>query len=303
MEGADPSMVSLRAIKRGLPQLGTLGAGNHFLEVQRVAEIFEPDVAMRFGIVQPDQIVVMIHSGSRGLGHQICSDYIKVMLGAASRYGIKLPDKELACAPLDSREAGDYMAAMFCAVNYAFANRQIMTHWVRKVFHEMFHIDEMSLVYDVCHNIAKIETHTIDGKKRTVCVHRKGCTRAFGPGRSEIPEDYRDIGQPVIIPGDMGTASYVLIGTERAMEKTFGTANHGAGRVMSRIKAKKTYWGSQVRKELEEKGILVSATSPVVLSEESPGAYKNISLVIEAVHAAGLSRKIVRSVPFVVTKG
>lgn len=303
MKDANASAVSERAHKRGFSQLGTLGAGNHFLEVQKVSEIFNPEVAKLYGVNKEDQIVIMLHCGSRGLGHQVCSDYIKIMLAAAEKYNIKLPDKELACAPLQSKEAESYLGAMYAAVNYAFCNRQVMTQWVRDVFSSVFGDIKMPLIYDVCHNIAKIENHNIDGKNSQLCVHRKGCTRAFGPGRSELPPKYIDTGQPVIIPGDMGTSSYVLRGTQKAMDETFGTANHGAGRVMSRTKAKKTYYGSDVRESLNRKGIYVKATSPAVISEEAPNAYKDISQVIESVHNAGICEKIVKTTPILVTKG
>jgi tRNA-splicing ligase RtcB len=303
---AIPSRVSHRAKTRGLPQLGTLGAGNHFLEIQVVDTIFDKEIGKKFGITHEGQIVVMLHCGSRGLGHQVCSDYIKTMLSAARKYGINLPDKELACAPLNSPEAKKYLEAMNCAVNYAFCNREVMTHWIResfmKVFKEMDYKD-MKLVYDVCHNIAKIEEHRVDGETKKVCVHRKGGTRAFGKGRKEIPGKYRDVGQPVIIPGDMGTASYLLVGTEKAMEETFGSTCHGAGRVMSRSKAIKRFYGNAVLRDLKKHGIYIRATHSKILAEEAPDAYKDISKVIETVHNAGLSRKIAKFRPLGVTKG
>lgn len=303
MKNADPSKLSQRALKRGLTQMGTLGAGNHFLEVQVIEKIFDEKIAKTMGITGVGQIVVMLHCGSRGLGHQVCGDYIKVMHRAVGKYRLKLPDRELVCAPIESDEAADYISAMNCAVNYAFCNRQILTHNIREVFRKLFSVEEMPLVYDVCHNIAKFETHIVDNKKRTLCVHRKGCTRAFGPGRSEIPQKYRTTGQPVIIPGDMGTASYLLVGTERAMKESLGTANHGAGRVMSRTQAKKTHSGEKIRKELEYKGISVIATSPSLLSEEAPDAYKNISIVVDSVDKAGIAKKVAKARPICVTKG
>ena len=301
--GADPSRIDVRARKRGVPQLGTLGAGNHFLEVQEVAEVYDEHAAKAFG-VEEGQAMVMLHCGSRGFGHQVCSDYVKIMLATSRTYGISLPDKELACAPLGSREADNYLAAMFCAVNYAFCNRQVITHWVRESFKQVFGGDpDMRLVYDVCHNIAKLEEHEVDGKRSTVCVHRKGATRAFGPGRSEVPADYRDVGQPVIIPGDMGTESYLLAGTENAMKECFGSTCHGAGRVMSRHQAVREFGGNTLKQELSDKGIAVMATNPRIIAEEAPGAYKDVSAVVDSVQAAGLARKVARMVPLAVAKG
>jgi tRNA-splicing ligase RtcB (3'-phosphate/5'-hydroxy nucleic acid ligase) len=303
MRVADPSKVSRRAKDRGKPQIGTLGAGNHFLEVQRVDKIFDPVVAKRFGIIEEGQITVMVHCGSRGFGHQIADDYIKVMLGAAHKYGIKLPDAELACAPLTSREADDYLSAMGCGVNYAFCNRQVITHWVRETFDKIFKNSKLDLVYDVCHNIAKFEEHKIEGENMTVCVHRKGATRAFAAGRKEIPEVYRDIGQPVIIPGDMGRASYVLIGTHTAMEETFGSTCHGAGRTMSREGAIRQFRGIDIQKKLEARGEVIRATNPKVLAEEASEAYKDIDEVIRSVETAGIARAIARVTPIGVAKG
>jgi len=299
MEGANPSKVSHKAKKRGKPQLGTMGSGNHFLEVQKVDKIFQPEIAARFGIREEGQITVMVHCGSRGLGHQVADDYIHVMMNAARKYGISLPDRELACAPLKSGEAQSYMSAMKCAVNYAFCNRQVITHWVRETFARIFPEPELSLVYDVCHNIAKFEEH---GGNR-LCVHRKGATRAFAAGRDEIPSDYREIGQPVIIPGDMGTASYILIGTEKAMEETFGSACHGAGRVMSRKAAIKRFRGEDVKRRLEQKGEVVRATSWKSLAEEVPEAYKDVDEVIKSVELSGISKAVARVVPLGVAKG
>lgn len=303
MPGADPSKVGKRAKDRGKPQVGSLGAGNHFLEVQKVDRIFEPEIAKKFGIGNVGQITAMIHCGSRGFGHQIADDYIKVMLSAARKYGIVLPDAELACAPLTSREAEDYLGAMRCAVNYAFCNRQTIMHWVRKSFEEVVGDSEIKLVYDVCHNIAKFEEHSVGGEMKNVCVHRKGATRAFPAGRKEIPGDYRDAGQPVIIPGDMGTASYLLVGTDKAMEETFGSTCHGAGRLMSRTKATKKFRGEDVKRMLERKGEVVRAASWKVLAEESPGVYKDIDEVIKSVELSGISRPVARLVPVGVAKG
>jgi len=307
MEGADAGKVSQKAKGRGMPQLGTLGSGNHFLEVQAVDEIFEPETAKKFGIEKEGQVCVMIHSGSRGCGHQICSDYLRVMESAVRKYGLELPDRQLACAPAGSKEAEDYLSAMACAVNYAFANRQAIAHWTRESFSRVLGSDAeelgMRTVYGVAHNIAKREEHVIDGKKREVYVHRKGATRAFGPGRREVPGDYREVGQPVIIPGDMGTASYVLAGTERAMEETFGSTCHGAGREMSRTKAKRSFRGEKVRAELERKGIYIRAASLPVIAEEAPNAYKDVSRVVQTTHDAGISRLVARLRPLGVAKG
>lgn len=300
IEGADPSKISPRARDRGRPQIGTLGSGNHFLEVQQVDRIFDPDIARKFGINDVGQVTVMIHCGSRGLGYQVADDYIAVMLAAARKYGISLPDNELACAPLKTKEAEDYIKAMYCAVNYAFCNRQMIAHWVRETFKDIFKDCEVKQVYDVCHNIAKFEEHKSYGR---VCVHRKGATRAFAAGRMEIPKAYRDVGQPVIIPGDMGTASYVLVGMETAMDESFGSVCHGAGRVMSRTKATHTYRGEEVKRKLESTGKVVRADSMKVLSEEAPQAYKDIDEVIKSVEQAGLSKPIARLTPLGVAKG
>jgi len=300
---ADTSKVSSRAKERGKSQIGTLGAGNHFLEVQKVDKIYDPAIAGKFGITEEGQVTVMVHCGSRGFGHQVADDYIKVMLSAAHKYGIRLPDNELACAPLNSKEAGDYLGAMRCAVNYAFCNRQVITHRIRQTFDKIFKDAELKLVYDVCHNIAKYEEHMVDGEMRRLCVHRKGATRAFAAGRKEIPDAYRDVGQPVIIPGDMGTASYVLVGTKTAMEETFGSTCHGAGRVMSREGAIRKFMGTDIQKKLETEGIVVRATHPKVLAEEASGAYKNIDEVIRSVEISGISKAIARVVPVGVAKG
>lgn len=303
IDGANPSKVSPRAKSRGRPQLGTLGSGNHFLEIQRVDQVFDEETAKTFGVAEPGQVAVMVHCGSRGLGYQVADDYIKVMLGASRKYGIKLLDQELACAPLGSSEAGDYVKAMYCAVNYAFCNRQVITHWIREVFNNVFPDSELKLVYDVCHNIAKFEEHSVDGVKQKLCVHRKGATRAFGPGREEVPSDYRDVGQPVIIPGDMGTASYLLVGTQRAMEETWGSTCHGAGRVMSRTKALHQVSGEEVKRKLEAKGEVVKATSWKVLAEEMPEAYKNVDEVVKSVELTGISKAVARMTPMGVAKG
>ncbi len=298
--GADYSRVGERARKRGKPQLGTLGSGNHFLEVSRVEKIFDEKTAKAFGLTHTGQVTAMVHCGSRGFGYQIADDYIGVMVQAARRYGITLPDKELACAPIDSREARDYVAAMYCAVNYAFANRQVITHWVRESFDSLFSGAELDLVYDVAHNIAKFEDHHEVGE---VCVHRKGATRAFAAGRKELPADYRGVGQPVIVPGDMGTASYVLVGTERAMEESFGSVCHGAGRLMSRSGAKRKFRGEDVQRQLEAAGEVIRSDNVATLAEEVPDAYKNVDDVIASVELAGLCKPVAKLVPMGVAKG
>ncbi|MFH1285739.1 MAG: RtcB family protein, partial [Candidatus Micrarchaeota archaeon] len=283
--GALPEKVSDKAITRGLPQFGTLGAGNHFLEVQEVGEVLDEKTARVFGL-EKGNAVVMLHCGSRGFGHQVCDDYIRVMINASAKYGIKLPDRELCCAPINSREASDYVGAMYCAVNYAFCNRQVMTHWIRETFESMFKRSaeemEMNVIYDVCHNIAKFEEHEVQGKKQKVCVHRKGATRAFCAGMKDVPSIYQEVGQPVLIPGSMGTASYVLAGVESGSEAFFSTC-HGSGRVMSRHEAIRTYKDSDVRRDLESRGIKIRATSGDVISEEAPGAYKNVDDVVQSV--------------------
>ena len=306
IRGADASKVSKRALKRGLDQVGTLGAGNHFIEVDVVEEIFYETAAERMGLF-PGQIVVQIHCGSRGFGHQVCSDYVKRFQPVVHRYGIKLPDRELVCAPLSSPEGQDYLAAMSAAANYAFVNRQVLTHLIRQSFEvtlagkvKNFHVYQ---IYDIAHNMAKIEEHEVDGNRVTVCVHRKGATRAFGPGSRVLPDRYRDIGQPVLVPGSMGTASWILVGTEKSMVQSFGSTCHGAGRTMSRSKAKRTVYGSELRKQLEGRGIRVRAGSMRGLAEEAPIAYKDVDRVIEVVHGAGIARKVARIVPVAVVKG
>lgn len=305
MPDADFSKVSPLARKRGLPQFGTVGAGNHFVEIQEVQKIVREDVAKRFGL-QQGKICIMIHTGSRGFGHQVCDDNLKLMLAAAQRYGIFLPDRELCCAPINSPEAQNYLGAMRCAVNFAFNNRHIMGHWVRESFDEIFGkgtSDTMPIVYDVCHNIAKMEEHEVDGKRKMVCVHRKGATRAFAAGRQEIPMEYRSIGQPVIIPGSMGTASYVLVGAEGAMKNTFGSTCHGAGRNMSRSRAIHTWKGADIQKQLSDRGITVKATESDLIAEEAPGAYKDVDMVVKSVELAGLSNAVARLIPIAVVKG
>jgi tRNA-splicing ligase RtcB len=305
MEGADPSAVSDMAKKRGLPQFGTVGAGNHFLEIDEITEIRDEAVARKFGL-EKGKVAVMIHCGSRGFGHQVCDDSIKDMLAASQKYKIDLPDRELCCAPLGTPEAEKYMKGMKCAVNYAFNNRHIMGHWVRETFDQIFGKgtgEQMKLVYDVCHNIAKIEEHEVDGKRTKVCVHRKGATRAFAAGCPEIPSAYRDVGQPVIIPGSMGTASFVLVGKQWAMENTFGSTCHGSGRVMSRTQAINTINGKQLQEKLLSDGIMVKSTEFELLAEEAPAAYKNVDDVVASVEKAGISGIVAKLVPIGVVKG
>jgi tRNA-splicing ligase RtcB len=300
MKEANPEKVSERAISRGIGQLGTLGAGNHFLEVQYVDEIFDEKIAGALGI-KKDQVTIMIHCGSRGFGHQVASDYIKKM---ENEYGFKnLPDRELINAPVKSQLGKDYMSAMAAAVNFAFANKQLITHWVREEMKYIFPNVKVDTIYDVCHNIAKFEEHIIDGKKKIVCVHRKGATRSFGPGRKEIPKTYRKIGQPVLIPGSMGTASYLLIGTKKSEELTFGSCVHGAGRVKSRGSALKTMRGEEIKKELGKKEIEIKAGSWKSLAEEAPEAYKDIEEVVKVVDELGISKKVARLKPLAVVKG
>ena len=303
MAHADASQVSDRAKDRGRPQLGTLGSGNHFLEVQYVQQVFEPEIAARFGL-HANQIVVLIHTGSRGLGHQVCTDYLKTMNDAMRRYNIELPDRQLACCPTHSPEGMSYLGAMNAAANFAWANRQGITHFARQSFRKVFG-DGVTLrvVYDVAHNMAKRETHAVEGDQKEVLVHRKGATRAFPAGSPFIPEVYRDVGQPVLIPGSMGTASYVLIGTEQAMEETFGTVCHGAGRMMSRTAAKRGRDARIETKKLEEQGIFLRAETRDGILEELPEAYKNVDEVVDVVHNAGISRKIARLRPIGVIKG
>ncbi len=307
MEFADPTKVSNTAKSRGAPQLGTLGSGNHFLEIQKVEKIYDREIAKAYGIEEEGQITVMVHTGSRGFGHQVCSDYLKTMERAAKKYGINLPDKQLACAPASSQEAQNYFKAMCCAVNYAFANRQMIAHWTRECFEKVFKQDAESLglatVYEVAHNIAKLEEHVVDGKRVKVYVHRKGATRAFGPGHKDLPTDYLKYGQPVLIPGDMGTESYVLAGTAKAMEETFGSTCHGAGRKLSRIAAKRKFRGEKILREMLDRGIYVRAASKPVLAEEASPAYKDVSEVVESAHGAGISKLVAKLVPIGVAKG
>ncbi|MCD6593003.1 RtcB family protein, partial [Candidatus Bathyarchaeota archaeon] len=307
MEYANPDKVSSTAKRRGLSQIGTLGSGNHFLEVQKVDKIYIPEVAKAFGITHEGQVTAMVHCGSRGFGHQICSDYLRVVERATHKYGISLPDRELACAPGKSREAQDYFEAMCCAVNYAFVNRQMITHWLRQSFEEALGVSAdkigLRLVYDVAHNIAKIEEHDIENRRVKVWVHRKGATRAFPPGHEAVPADYREIGQPVLIPGSMGTSSYVLVGTEKAMEISFGSTAHGAGRMLSRAAAKRRFWGGDVKKNLQKRGIVVRSASSTVLAEEADPAYKDVDRVVAVSDAVGIAKRVARLVPLAVIKG
>jgi tRNA-splicing ligase RtcB len=307
MAKADSATVSGRAKERGMPQLGTLGSGNHFLEVALVDKIFEPDIAKVMGINEVGQVTLYVHCGSRGLGHQVADDYIKEMVRAMVKYGIELPDRQLACSPVKSPEGQAYLSAMRCAANYAWANRQCIAHWVREAFCRILGRKEvdagLELIYDVCHNIAKIETHEVHGQKQTLCVHRKGATRAFPAGHPDVPPKYSRIGQPVIIPGDMGRTSYVLVGTEQAMKETFGSTCHGAGRLQSRSAAKKHLRGRDVLEELQARGITVRAGSLAGLAEEASEAYKDVTSVVGVTHHAGISKIVARTRPIGVIKG
>ena len=307
MAGADPAAISGRAKERGTPQLGTLGSGNHFLEVALVDKIHEPDIARAMGINELEQVVLYVHCGSRGLGHQVADDYVKEMVRAMAKYGIDLPDRQLACSPVKSSEGQSYLAAMRGAANYAWANRQCIAHWVREAFCRVLGTKEadagLELVYDVAHNIAKIEEHQVSGQKLKLCVHRKGATRAFPANHPEVPKKYAQIGQPVLIPGDMGRTSYVLVGTEQAMKETFGSTCHGAGRLQSRSAAKRHLSGRDVLDSLQSRGITVRAGSLAGLAEEAPEAYKDVSSVVGVAHNAGISKIVARTRPIGVIKG
>ena len=306
MEAADPDALSDRALERGRDQVGTLGSGNHFLEVGVVQQVFDAEVARVFGLEQ-DAITVMIHSGSRGLGYQVCEDSLQVMQRAVEKYHLSIPDRQLACAPVESPEAQQYLAGMSAAANYAWANRHVMMALAERALQRALGASpkgvDVRLVYDVCHNIAKMEQHDVEGRTRTLCVHRKGATRSFPPGHPDVPEPYRHVGQPVLVPGDMGTASYVAVGTHEAMEKSFGTACHGAGRLMSRSKAIKRGMGRSIDRELERQGIVVKARQRKTLAEEMPEAYKDVDAVVNVMHAAKICRKVVRIRPLGVVKG
>jgi len=306
IEGADPEAVSERAYERGKAQSGTLGSGNHFLEVQVIDQLYNRDACDALGL-DLDQITVMIHSGSRGFGYQICDDYTRSMIHCLQKYNINVPDRQLACAPVDSSEGRQYLAAMRCAANYAWANRQCLMHLTRQTFERIFatpwHKMGMQLIYDVAHNIAKVEKYVIDGKEKKLCVHRKGATRAFGPESPGLPEKYKKLGQPVIIPGDMGRNSYLLLGTQKAMDETFGSTCHGAGRVKSRTAALKSINANVLLKELESKGIIVKASGRGTIVEEAPQVYKDVNDVVDVVHNAGLSKRVCRMRPLGVIKG
>lgn len=307
LAGASSDEVSEKAKKRGLPQLGTLGSGNHFLEIQAVREIYDPSIAGVFGVERIGQVLILIHTGSRGLGYQICDDYLKTMGHAVKTYGIELPDRQLACAPVRSPEGAAYIAAMACAANYAWANRQCISHWTRQALAKVLGKSPwelgLRLIYDVAHNIAKIEKHTIDGRETTLCVHRKGATRAFPAGHPDVPAAYRDVGQPVLIPGDMGRYSYVAVGTQTAMRETFGSTCHGAGRVRSRSAAKRDLSANEVAESLRAQDIVFKVASKASLVEEASAAYKDIADVIHAVDGAGISRRVLKTRPIGVIKG
>jgi tRNA-splicing ligase RtcB len=306
MESADPDALSERALERGRNQVGTLGSGNHFLEVGVVERVFDPEVARVFGL-EEGRITLMIHSGSRGLGYQVCDDSLKVMQRAVEKYHLRIPDRQLACAPVESPEGRRYLAAMSAAANYAWTNRQVMMALAERALEHALGASPkdlgLRLVYDVCHNIAKLEKHDVAGERKTLCVHRKGATRSFPPGHPDVPGPYKDVGQPVLVPGDMGTGSYVCVGTNEAMENTFGSACHGAGRMMSRSKAIKRGKGRSIDRELEQQGIIVKARQRKTLAEEMPDAYKNVDAVVDVMHAAEICRKVVRIHPIGVVKG
>jgi len=304
--GADPDAVSDRAYERGKAQSGTLGSGNHFLEIQVIEQLYDREACDALGL-DLGQITVMIHSGSRGLGYQICDEYVKSMIHCLTKYNINVPDRQLACAPVNSPEGKSYLAAMKCAANYAWSNRQCLMHLVRQSFQRVLGTSwqkmGMFLIYDVAHNIAKIEKYTVGGKEKNLCVHRKGATRAFGPGHPALPERYKKIGQPVIIPGDMGRNSYLLVGTQKAQDETFGSTCHGAGRVKSRTAALRSINANVLLKELESKGIIVKASGRDTLVEEAPQAYKDVNDVVDVVHQAGISKRVCRMRPLGVIKG
>ncbi len=302
LKQADPKEISSRAMERGIPQLGTLGSGNHFIEIQKIGKIYDDTIARAFGIESEGQVMVMIHCGSRGLGHQIASDYIHAMENTFGTEG--LPDRQLVNAPVRSELGQKYYKAMSAAVNFAFVNRQIIAHWVREVFENIMGDSKgMNQVYDVCHNVAKYETHTVDGKEKKVCIHRKGATRSFGPGRREIPSVYRDVGQPVFIPGSMGTASYVLVGTKEAERVSFGSTAHGSGRVMSRNQARKKFRGEKIKNELESRGIDLKSSGMKGVAEEASGVYKDVEEVVRVSHELGIGRMVARLEPLSVMKG
>jgi tRNA-splicing ligase RtcB len=306
MEGADPDQVSVKAKRRGIPQLGSLGSGNHFLEIQSIGDIYDENIAKNYGL-EKDQVVILIHTGSRGCGYQICADNLREMDKTAKRLKMNLPDRQLACAPIDSDEAQNYLKAMAAGANYAWTNRQMIQHWTRETFENVLKQDadsmEMNVLYDVAHNIIKKERHQVGKVKKTVYVHRKGATRSFGPGNKEIPQEYRDVGQPVLIPGTMGTCSYVLAGTETAMKETFGSTAHGAGRVLSRSGAKREFSPEEIQQQLKNKGIVLKANSQPVIAEEAPKAYKDVDAVVKTADDAGISKLVAQMKPLGVIKG
>ncbi|MFX0073352.1 MAG: RtcB family protein [Candidatus Hermodarchaeota archaeon] len=308
LKDANSELISQKAKQRAINQLGSLGSGNHFLEIQRVDEIYNEEIAKKLGLFKKDQITVMVHTGSRAMGHQVCSDSLRNIEKAMRKYNIRVPDRELACVPADTSEAQNYVSQMACAANFGFCNRQLITHWIRESFQNVFNTKDyedldLSLIYGVCHNILKKEEHLVDGKKMMLNVHRKGATRAFPPGHPALPMDYKDTGQPALIPGTMGSASYVCVGKPKAMDLSFGSTAHGSGRVMSRSKATKKYWGKDIKQKLSQKGILIKAASMKVIAEEAPGAYKDIDQVVQVSHDLDIVEKVVRLVPIGVVKG
>jgi tRNA-splicing ligase RtcB len=307
LKEANSKLISDKAKQRAIKQLGSLGSGNHFLEIQKVDEIYNAEIAKKLGIFEKEQITTMVHTGSRALGHQVCSDSLRSIEKAMKKYDISVPDRELACVPANTKEAENYLSQMACAANFGFCNRQLITHWLRESFQQQYNKDiddlDFHLIYGVCHNILKIEEHEINGKKMQLNIHRKGATRAFPPRHPDIPQDYKSIGQPALIPGTMGSASYLCVGKPRAMELSFGSTAHGSGRVMSRSKATKKYWGSKVKEDLGSQGILVKAASMRVIAEEAPGAYKDIDQVVQVSHDLDIIEKVVRLVPVGVVKG
>ena len=307
LRDANSELISEKAKQRAINQLGSLGSGNHFLEIQRVDEIYNEQIAKKLGIFKENQITTMVHTGSRALGHQVCSDSLRKIEKAMKKYNIEVPDRELACVPANTKEAKEYLSQMACAANFGFCNRQLITHWLRESFQQQYSksVDDIDfhLIYGVCHNILKIEEHNVNGKNMRLNIHRKGATRAFPPNHSEIPQDYKTIGQPVLIPGTMGSASYLCVGKLRAMDLSFGSTAHGSGRVMSRSKATKKYWGSKIKEDLSKRGILVKAASMKVIAEEAPGAYKDIDQVVQVSHDLEIIEKVVRLVPVGVVKG
>lgn len=307
MDDADPAKVSERARKRGSKQVGSLGSGNHFLEIQAVGEIADAEAAKACGFTEKDQVAVMLHTGSRGLGHQVCTDYLERLDSAAGKWNIPLADRQLSCAPLTSREADDYLAAMFAGANFAWANRQVITHQMRRAFAGVLGRDAeemgMHVVYDVCHNMAKREEHEVDGKRRRLVVHRKGATRAFGPGHPQVPSAYQDVGQPVLVPGSMATGSWLLVGTQGGMKESWGSSCHGAGRRLSRTAAKKEFGHAEIVQDMGRKGIVIESQTKSGVTEEAPGAYKDVDQVVDVVHEVGIARKAVRLRPLGVIKG